>query len=62
MQRNHRTNIYGDAILALNTAITFEIDPDYLSDDYNYNADDDGEDFKLNDALDSSSSVQTIKK
>jgi hypothetical protein len=65
MQRNHRTNIYGDAILALNTAITFEIDPDYLSDDYDYTGAllEDGEDFKLNDALDSSSSpIQTKRK
>jgi hypothetical protein len=38
MQRNHRTNIYGDGILTFDSNVTIEIDPNYLSDDYNYNS------------------------
>jgi hypothetical protein len=38
MQRNHRTNIYGDGILTFDSNVTIEIDPNYLSDDYNYDA------------------------
>ncbi len=36
MQRNHRTNIFGDAMLTVATKVNVEIDPEYDLDDYNF--------------------------